>query len=136
MVKRLQQVMRVNVPGAGLPSVRAAGTRQRNSMVRLTTIKPRLKSPPSRLQPSRAGDVRIRGSALQTIRERILRRDGGICRCDRCKASGDVKLATIVDHRIPLWMGGREDDDNRQAINEDCHNLKSAEEAKLRARGG
>jgi 5-methylcytosine-specific restriction protein A len=104
--------------------------------MKLTTIKPRLQPPAQRARVHYSGDDRIRGRALQSIRERILTRDCGICQCERCKASGEVKPATLVDHITPLWMGGKEDDSNRQAINADCHDLKSAEEAKLRAAGG
>lgn len=98
----------------------------------LTTLKTKVKTIETARRTALAGDERIRGGALQKIRERILSRDCGICQCDRCKASGDVKIATIVDHRIPLWEGGRESDENRQAINVDCHKIKSDEEAKRR----
>ena len=84
----------------------------------------------------KAGDSRIRGSALQAIRHRILTRDNGICQCDECKATGRVMLATVVDHITPLWAGGHESDANRQALSVECHDRKSAEEAKVRARGG
>lgn len=76
---------------------------------------------------------RIRGWALLKIRERILLRDNGMCRCDDCAASGAVKLAHEVEHRIPLWKGGAEDDSNRYAINRDCHKAKTAREAAERS---
>lgn len=78
---------------------------------------------------------RIRGSALQKIRDRILRRDNGLCQCDTCKAQGRDLPAHEVEHRIPLWKGGVEHDDNRYAINRDCHKVKTSQEAKERARG-
>lgn len=105
-------------------------------MGRLTMLKPRLGAASKpRLKPMRSGDVRIRGSALQAIRERILRRDNGLCQCARCKRDGIPRLATIVDHVQPLWAGGREHDDNRSSISGECHDLKSAHEAACRARG-
>jgi 5-methylcytosine-specific restriction protein A len=69
-------------------------------------------------------------------RARVLIRDAGVCRCDRCKASGELRIAHQVDHRIPLWEGGTDDDGNLQAINADCHRLKSADEAKRREGSG
>jgi 5-methylcytosine-specific restriction protein A len=104
-------------------------------MPRLATLKPRLQMVGPRVQTSKAGDTRIRGSALQAIRERILTRDCGLCQCARCKATGALKLATIVDHTVPLWAGGRESDANRQSINLECHDAKSAHEARCRAAG-
>lgn len=68
---------------------------------------------------------RIRGSALQTIRDRILSRDAGMCRCAECQRTGDVRPAAEVEHRRPLWEGGREDDGNRYAIARECHLLKT-----------
>lgn len=102
----------------------------------MKTLKPLLRTLPPTLRAYKAGDDRIRGSALQRIRDRVLTRDCGICQCERCKATGEVRLATIVDHIVPLWAGGGEHDGNRQAINVECHDLKSADEARQRARGG
>lgn len=66
----------------------------------------------------------------QKLRLRILKRDGYICRCDRCKEDGVVRPAHEVDHRIPKFEGGTDADDNLQAINRDCHALKTQAEAK------
>lgn len=103
-------------------------------MGRLQMLKPRVGAAPSRM-PAPAATDRIRGYALQKIRDRIMRRDAGICRCDDCQRTGALKPAHEVDHRVPLWAGGAEDDDNRISINADCHKRKSASEAKLRAAG-
>lgn len=84
-------------------------------------------------QARRAGSVeRIRGSALQAIRDRILTRDHGVCRCAECIRTGDVRAAHQVDHRRPLWDGGTETDGNRYAIALDCHQLKTACEQRRR----
>ncbi len=104
-------------------------------MGRLTSLKPRLQAPQPKLRTWSSGDERIRGSSLQVIRERILSRDCGLCVCVRCQISDVVRPASIVDHRVPLWAGGRETDDNRQSISAECHDLKSAHEARCRARG-
>lgn len=76
---------------------------------------------------------RVRGRALQTIRARILRRAHGLCECEECTTSGRPKLAAEVDHRIPLWEGGADDDSNRQALSTECHARKTAAEAARRA---
>lgn len=103
--------------------------------MKLTTLKPKVATLETTRRTHAAGDQRIRGSALQTIRERILTRDCGMCRCARCQATGEVKPGTIVDHITPLWAGGSESDSNRQAINPTCHEAKSAHETACRLAG-
>lgn len=102
-------------------------------MGRLQTLKPRIGTLDTRRGSPVVATERIRGRALQTIRDRILYRDAGICRCDTCKATGALKPAHEVEHRTPLWAGGAEDDQNRYAINSDCHKAKTAREAAQRA---
>lgn len=106
-------------------------------MPRIATASPRMQLASAMGRMARkltpAATVRIRGAELQAIRDRILTRDKGVCQCKRCKADGIVRLAHQVDHVVPLWKGGAEDDTNRQAINRDCHDLKSADEARERA---
>jgi 5-methylcytosine-specific restriction endonuclease McrA len=70
---------------------------------------------------------RIRGWELHKIRERILLRDEYTCR--RC---GLVSVDLEIDHIVPLHLGGRESDENRQALCGACHRAKSAEEEKKR----
>jgi hypothetical protein len=105
-------------------------------MGRLHTLKPRVATLDTRRAQSPAATERIRGSALQTIRERILRRDCGICRCPQCVATGALRPAREVDHSVPLWAGGAEADANRLSISEGCHQAKNACEARMRAMGG
>lgn len=62
-------------------------------------------------------------------RARILARDGGVCQCLECKRLERVLPATEVDHIVPKFEGGTDDDSNLQAINEDCHARKTAAEA-------
>jgi 5-methylcytosine-specific restriction enzyme A len=70
---------------------------------------------------------RIRGRKLQAINQRIGVRDGFSCRkCGRLDAHGEV------DHIMPLHLGGRENDENRQWLCPPCHALKSAEEERGR----
>jgi 5-methylcytosine-specific restriction protein A len=96
---------------------------------RLSTIPPKVKTIDTR-RGSGAAVERIRGYALQKIRLRILLRDGYACRvCGRASADG-----LEIDHVVPLHLGGKETDQNRQALCPECHAAKSAIEE--RGRGG
>jgi 5-methylcytosine-specific restriction enzyme A len=75
---------------------------------------------------------RLRGSSWMVIRDRILRRDNGLCQCDTCKTLGRLRVAHQVDHIVELADGGTDVDANLQAINHDCHALKTAASAKAR----
>jgi 5-methylcytosine-specific restriction protein A len=74
------------------------------------------------------------GTAWDKIRERILKRDEGMCQCTDCK--GIKRSANEVDHIVSKakakrlgWSQARIDaESNLQAINHDCHIKKSAEE--------
>jgi 5-methylcytosine-specific restriction endonuclease McrA len=94
----------------------------------ITTLKPRIATLDTR-QGSSAAVERIRGYELTKIRERVLLRDGYACRvCGRVSAT-----ELVVDHVVPLSMGGQERDSNRQALcAEPCHRLKSEQEEKGR----
>ena len=70
---------------------------------------------------------RIRGGRLDKIRQRIMLRDNYTCRM-----CGRVGTDLVVDHVVPLHLGGRESDENRAAICKACHDLKSATEEKER----
>ena len=84
---------------------------------------------------SKSRQERGYGAAWDKLRLEILRRDNGLCQCDRCKG-GKVflKIATEVDHIIPKSQGGTDDPDNLQAINKDCHKRKTQEEQGKRLR--
>lgn len=101
-------------------------------MPRLQCIKPAVQMAPTRAVQSVSATERIRGNSWQAIRRRILARDRGVCQCEECKRTGAVKLAHEVDHVTPLDQGGSNGDANLQAINRDCHALKTAAEAKAR----
>lgn len=67
---------------------------------------------------------RIRGYKLTQIRQGISKRDDYVCQmCGRPTAQGEV------DHIVPLHMGGKEVDDNRQWLCRLCHAKKTAQEA-------
>jgi 5-methylcytosine-specific restriction protein A len=75
---------------------------------------------------------RMRGSAWMEKRDRIMKRDHGLCRCDECAKLIAPRIAHEVDHRVELVDGGTDDDDNLQALNRDCHARKSAAARKAR----
>jgi 5-methylcytosine-specific restriction endonuclease McrA len=97
--------------------------------MKLSTLQPRIATLDVRRGSSIAVD-RIRGSALTKIRDRILLRDEYCCRvCGRVSAR-----ELVVDHIVPLHLGGPESDENRQVLCTECHDAKSA--AEERGRGG
>ena len=77
---------------------------------------------------------RTRGRAWMERRARVMRRDCGMCQ--ECRRKGWLTAAVACDHRIPLWEGGTDDDDNLQALCKDCHDAKTAQEAARRAGRG
>jgi 5-methylcytosine-specific restriction enzyme A len=59
----------------------------------------------------------------------ILERDNHCCQCADCIGKGILTLANTVDHIEPIELGGALlDDDNLQAMSEQCHARKSAKE--------
>ncbi|MFC3457243.1 HNH endonuclease [Massilia haematophila] len=105
-------------------------------MPKLRTLQPRLQpAKVTRLAPAPAATVeRKRGSAGVADRERIRRRDGGLCQA--CLAKGITSLGHAVDHKVPLWAGGSDDDANKWLLCTPCHDTKTAAEARQRAAGG
>jgi len=73
------------------------------------------------------------GAEWEITRKRILSRDKGLCQ--PCLKTGRYRPAKQVDHIIPKFEGGSEDDANLQSICKPCHDEKTAAEA-LRARLG
>ena len=88
----------------------------------------------SRLAVQAADTPRIRGNAWQAIRRRILLRDAYTC-----QGCGLVRNDHEIDHRVPLHMGGKNNDENLQALcrsvgeHEGCHARKTRTEAGNRA---
>ena len=83
------------------------------------------------------------GSAWDRIRPRILLRDGGLCQS--CLSKGRVnecaskKYGAFVDHKVPKFEGGTDDDDNLQTLCRSCHIEKTQSEsarAKMRSTFG
>lgn len=101
--------------------------------MKLTTLKSALQRLPNRLPNIAAGDKRLRGRAAVDRRARWLDRHP---LCVQCEAEGKVTAGDVVDHRIPLWKGGADDESNFQTLCQTPHHdAKSAAEAAERARG-
>jgi len=72
----------------------------------------------------------------------VLKRDGNLCQCERCKTEGRVAIAIEVDHVVSRtkakslsWTEERtEHPNNPQAINSVCHERKTIEEQGKRVR--
>ena len=75
---------------------------------------------------------RLRGRAWQEARERIRHLRP---LCPRCEAKGRVSAGIELDHRLPLFMGGTNDDENLDLLCVPCHWAKTLEERGLEARG-
>lgn len=68
------------------------------------------------------------GAAWDRIRQRILKRDEGLCQ--PCLAEGRTSPGVQVDHILPRARGGDDSDTNLQAICEACHRAKTARESR------
>jgi 5-methylcytosine-specific restriction protein A len=102
--------------------------------MKVTTLKPRLKTISNRLSNANgAGQtVRVRGSRWQAFRTHYMR-DNPLCK--HCQLNGRYTIATELDHIRPLWQGGAEfDHKNIQSLCHECHVIKSTEEQKQRAK--
>lgn len=105
--------------------------------MRLTCLKPRVPAANLsrvKLAPIGSQVERKRGAAGVADRERIRRRDNGLCQ--ECARQGRVSVGCDVDHIVPLWDGGSDDDANKELLCRPCHDAKTAREAAQRAAGG
>ena len=94
--------------------------------MKLTTLKPSV--PLANLATARRYETpRIAGRRLQERRERWQRTRP---LCVRCEARGVVRLWTELDHIVPLFKGGRDDDSNLQGLCTPCHAEKTQDDLK------
>ena len=97
----------------------------------LTTLKPRVQT----LKASRAqqieGTKRISGNSLYAIMKRFERTHPRICA--ECRRQGLVGFGDELDHIVPLHLGGKEADANRQWLCREHHAEKTAREASGRS---
>jgi 5-methylcytosine-specific restriction protein A len=61
------------------------------------------------------------GSAWQKVRERILRANP---LCVMCQSEGKLAPAVEVDHKVPIHLGGSDDDVNLQGLCAPHHRSK------------
>lgn len=103
----------------------------RQEALKLTTLKPRIAQLQSRRLPIlQTATPRQRGSTWMKRRAAWLSAHP-MCEC--CKPQGLVTKAQEVDHVIPLWKGGRDDETNMQSLCVTCHQVKTKREASERA---
>ncbi len=72
---------------------------------------------------------RLRGR--QAVAQR-LRRLKAEPLCRDCAAQGIVTAAEVVDHIVPLALGGDDSDANTRNLCTACHNIRTAEQFGLR----
>jgi 5-methylcytosine-specific restriction protein A len=88
--------------------------------MKLRALRPRIAPLAPRFQPS--ATPRITGRPLQRIRAEHFARHP---LCVACEAEGRTTPATELDHVVPLFRGGRDDDTNRQGLCAECHAAKT-----------
>lgn len=71
-------------------------------------------------------DKRIRGRRGVALRKRRLARSKFLC--EHCQAKGITRLATIVNHKIPLAHGGLDVDENTENLCDECDEIVTAEQ--------
>lgn len=54
--------------------------------------------------------------------------------CEHCEERGRVTAAEEVDHRVPLWKGGADDESNYSSLCRPCHAAKTARDMGYRQR--
>jgi len=69
---------------------------------------------------------RLRGRRAVEQRRRRLRRTKGLC--EDCLNEGRSIPATVVDHIVPLALGGSDEDENTRNLCEDCNRARTAEQ--------
>jgi 5-methylcytosine-specific restriction protein A len=69
---------------------------------------------------------RIRGRKGVAQRQRRLERTNGLC--EDCLAEGKTRAATVVDHTVPLIMGGEDVDENTRNLCDDHNRKRTAEQ--------
>lgn len=77
-------------------------------------------------KPGQSRQQRGYGTKWEVIRERILKRDKGLCQ--NHLRQGVVKQASCVDHVMAKAHGGTDEDSNLESLCWSCHATKTARE--------
>lgn len=106
-------------------------------MARVQTLKPRIglldtRRAQSLFVPREGATQRTRGNKWMRMRAKWLSKHPLCC---MCQAEGYVTAAREVDHVVPLWEGGADDESNFQSLCIEHHKAKTSEEAKRRGGG-
>lgn len=104
-------------------------------MARLKQLSSRLQTlAPRTLPVASASPERIRGRQGMAIRAAFLQAHP-LCR--ECEQRDRVRAALIVDHIVPLALGGADTDANKQSLCLACNREKTArDQAEITARRG
>lgn len=76
-----------------------------------------------------------RKTITTAMRMRIWTAHNGVCHLCKLPIRGERGESWHVEHVIPLWNGGADDEKNMAPAHIDCHAPKTKEEAKTRAKG-
>ena len=75
------------------------------------------------------------GAAWVKIRAQVMRRDMGLCQCDKCQGGkARVMVATDCDHIISKANGGSDDMSNLRALSRECHQRVTLEQQGMKQR--
>src|SRR5262245_14132736 len=96
----------------------------------MQTLKPRVRIAPSAaIRIHRARAYRLKGRHLQKANALIKMRDKHLCQA--CLQQGRVTIGVEVDHIVPLYQGGGDDDSNKQLLCVPCHKAKTKRESSV-----
>lgn len=70
--------------------------------------------------------TRIRGRKGQELRKRRLARTKYLC--EHCQAKGIIRIAKVVNHKLPLAHGGEDTDENTENLCRECDSKVTAEQ--------
>ena len=99
--------------------------------MKLRVLKPRVQTLKASRVQQIEGTKRISGNSLYAIMKRFGRMHPRICA--ECRRQGLVGFGDELDHIVPLHLGGKEADANRQWLCRKHHAEKTAREASERA---
>ena len=71
---------------------------------------------------------RIRGRLGQKLRDRRLQRSNYLCTDCLNSKPRVIRTADVVDHIVPLALGGDDVDDNTRNLCDDHHRIRTAEQ--------